>query len=334
MGATLLLGALGDQGGTGMGRPDEVDTAGGGVLLEVHELLGSRQAAAAVLDRPVEPGVPRVVQRPLPSGVVRAGPTSLREGAGDRRRAPRGRTIRGAPRGRPRRPPSSAGPSSGHPGLVPVSGGAGANPFLVRPAVLLPRVETAPSPHRDRPCPTPCGAGRRGCGSRRAARSGRGRWTSTPGARRAADGRRHRRNSTTATGTAPRRRSVAAHHRRAADAGVSLERGPDVVGPNLEPAADDGLIGPPDDEEEPVGVEPRQIGGAHPPASSPSWPALTSRSPSVSAATGRPVCWSTTRSSHPAWAAADAAPLGRSRRRRGPRGSSRRRSRRIRWPRR
>ena len=47
-------------------------------------------------------------------------------------------------------------------------------------------------------------------------------------------------------------------------AGCALERGADVVGPDLEPAPDDGLVGPAEDPEEPVAVDAGEVGGADP----------------------------------------------------------------------
>src|SRR3546814_19032382 len=59
-----------------MGGGHEVDADVGGarrcVLLEVDELLRRRQAPAAVLDGPVQPGVAAVVAEALPAGVVGA----------------------------------------------------------------------------------------------------------------------------------------------------------------------------------------------------------------------------------------------------------------------
>src|SRR3546814_1632736 len=59
-----------------MGGGHEVDADVGGarrcVLLEVDELLRRRQAPAAVLDGPVQPGVAAVVEEALPAGVVGA----------------------------------------------------------------------------------------------------------------------------------------------------------------------------------------------------------------------------------------------------------------------
>ena len=70
----LRLGALGDERRAGVHHPDEVDAdvrrLGAGVLLEVHELLGDRQAAAAGLDGPRQPGVPGIEEAALPRGVV------------------------------------------------------------------------------------------------------------------------------------------------------------------------------------------------------------------------------------------------------------------------
>jgi len=70
----LLLGALGHEGraGVGVAHEDDADVGRtrGGVLLLEDQLLRDGQAAAAVLDRPVEAGVPGLVQPALPPGVV------------------------------------------------------------------------------------------------------------------------------------------------------------------------------------------------------------------------------------------------------------------------
>ena len=115
----LLVGALGDERGPACIMPDEVHAdvrrVGPGVLLEVHELLGDRQAPAAVLLRPVDPGVPGVVELALPLGVVGA---AGRPVAGRGRRAV-GRHLRLEPgpqlgRGRPRPRRCRSGPSALH----------------------------------------------------------------------------------------------------------------------------------------------------------------------------------------------------------------------------
>ena len=61
-------------------------------------------------------------------------------------------------------------------------------------------------------------------------------------------------------------------------AGCALERGADVVGPHLEAAADDGLVGPAEDPQEAVGVDAGQVGGAHPAGRRPAGRPCTSSS--------------------------------------------------------
>ena len=72
----LLLAGLGHDRRPGVQHADEVHAdvgrAGERRLLEVDQLLGERRAPAAVLGRPVDAGVPRVEQLPLPAGVVGA----------------------------------------------------------------------------------------------------------------------------------------------------------------------------------------------------------------------------------------------------------------------
>ena len=142
------------------------------------------------------------------------------------------------------------------------------------------------------------------------------------------------RSSTAATGTAPSRASATADDRRAAHAGMALERGAHVVGPHLEAAADDRLVGAAEDPQEAVGVDAGQVGGADPVAVVAELAGLDLEQPLlVGAERLRRSSASTTRSSQPGVGAADAAPLGRPERLRGRRGSSRRRRRRTRWPR-
>ena len=121
--AALFLGALGDQGRSRVHHPDEVDAdvrgVGAGVLLEVDELLGDRQAATAGFGRPGDTGVAGVVELALPGGVVGAAGVPV---PGRRRRAvlvdldlePR----RGPRPGTPRRRRSTAGPWQSVPGEV------------------------------------------------------------------------------------------------------------------------------------------------------------------------------------------------------------------------
>ena len=87
-------------------------------------------------------------------------------------------------------------------------------------------------------------------------RSRRSSAATAGGARRAARPRR----------PAPRRAAASARLTTAAPRtrGVALERGADVVGPDLEAAADDRLVGAAEDPEEAVGVDAGQVGGAHP----------------------------------------------------------------------
>ena len=72
----LLIGAFRDERGPCVHHPDEVDAdvrrVRAGVLLEVHDLLGHGQSPTAECLRPLQPGVARVVELPLPRGVVRA----------------------------------------------------------------------------------------------------------------------------------------------------------------------------------------------------------------------------------------------------------------------
>ncbi len=56
----------------------------------------------------------------------------------------------------------------------------------------------------------------------------------------------------------------AADDRRAVHRRVALQRGAHIVGHHLEPAADDRLIGAPQDPQESVRVDARHVGGAHP----------------------------------------------------------------------
>ena len=104
---------------------------------------------------------------------------------------------------------------------------------------------------------------------------------------------------------------VAADHRGAPHRGVPLERGPHVVGQHLEAAADDRLVGPTEDPEEPVVVDAGQVGGADPAAVA-ELPGLAPRAgPRRRRRPARPVSASTTRSSQPGVGPADAPPLGR-----------------------
>jgi hypothetical protein len=72
----LFVCPLGDQRGTSVHHADEVHAdvrrIRAGVLLEEHELLGDGRAAPSVISRPREPGVSRVVELALPTGVVLA----------------------------------------------------------------------------------------------------------------------------------------------------------------------------------------------------------------------------------------------------------------------
>ena len=72
----LLGGALGDERGAGVHLADEADADLGGVrrrlLLQVDEVLGRAGPLAATLDRPVDAGVARIEQQPLPAGLVLA----------------------------------------------------------------------------------------------------------------------------------------------------------------------------------------------------------------------------------------------------------------------
>ena len=116
---------------------------------------------------------------------------------------------------------------------------------------------------RDRPCPTGCAAARRPPSPTPAARSAPGAAPaaeSTVASSSTAPGRR----STAATGTAPRRSSLTPTTAASATRGIAFERGAHVVGLHLVPAADDGLVGAPDDPDEAVGVDPGEVGGAHP----------------------------------------------------------------------
>ena len=284
MEAALLVGALGDERRAGVHHADEVDAdvgrAGRGVLLEVHELLGDGEAAAAVLDRPVEPGVAGVVQLALPRRCRRPG------GPASRRAAAAGRASGTAS--------SSQARTSVAEGLVGVG---------------VAQVHGQPSGRR---------SNRRATAARstlpesvrgsvvddadlgRAARSGRARsprWASrssavTSSPRAQLDGGdRHGAEA----------RVVAADDGGAAHRGVALERGPHVVGPHLEAAADDRLVGPAEDPQEAVGVDAGEVGGADPPPS-PSWAAFTSSRPSSSGPSSVPSSASTTRSSQPGWA--------------------------------
>ena len=47
-------------------------------------------------------------------------------------------------------------------------------------------------------------------------------------------------------------------------AGMALECHPDIVGVDLEATPDDGLIGPAEDPQEPLGIEPGDVGGPDP----------------------------------------------------------------------
>ena len=82
--ALLLVGALGHDRRARVEQPDEVHAdvrrPGPGGLLEEDQLLARRQVAAAVLHRPVEPGVAGVEQPALPVGVPARGGRSSRRG--------------------------------------------------------------------------------------------------------------------------------------------------------------------------------------------------------------------------------------------------------------
>ena len=282
-----------------------------GVLLEVHELLGGRQAAAAVLDRPVQAGVAGVVEQALPAGVVGAAdvPVPGRRRRAVRRRPPR-RARPGPPCGRPRRPRSSAGPSVSLRCGSLEQGGDGA---------------------RGRPCRSRCAGssstirisvGQLVAGEHRGGvgRAGRRRSTGSASAR----------SSTAATGTAPSRRSSRPTTAAPRTAGWRSSAARTSSGRTLKPPRMIAWSARPRIQRKPsASMRARSVVRTQPP--SPSWPALTSSRPSASAASGVARRRGRRRAARSRRGPGRRSPAWSPRTRGGPRGSTRPRRRRTRW---